>query len=177
MTMRATFKRFARARKGLAALEFALLAPMMVFFLLGSIDMLDMVDTNRRLQYATVSVADVMARDTEVTDDEIDGAWAALELLMAPDNAAGIEFRVSSVSVQDATTARVIWSEGQGMAPRGTNSTVALPAGMMVPGTSVIMTESEFDYASPLGILTAGNATLDHVAYRRSRLIDPIPRG
>jgi Flp pilus assembly protein TadG len=186
MKMKATFVKFLRARRGMAAVEFALLAPMMVFFLFGSVDLLNLFDTNRRVQYTAVAVADVMARDTEVTDDEITGAWAAVDLLMAPDDGGIMRFRISSISVVNASTARVIWSEGQNWGARAANSTVTLPAGMMVPGTSVIMTETQWDYTTPFGILIdnrrnlsqgGGNRVISHTAYRRSRLVDPIPRG
>ena len=47
---------------------------------------------------------------------------------------------------------------------------------MMTPGASVIMTETTYTYESPLGFLLPGAVTLSHDAYRRSRLVDPIPR-
>jgi hypothetical protein len=47
---------------------------------------------------------------------------------------------------------------------------------MMRPGTSVIMAESSYPYESPLGFVIDGTMDLEHVAYRRSRLVDPIPR-
>ncbi len=169
-------RRFGVARKGSAALEFAIIAPMMIFLLFGSVDLLDMLNANKRVQNATASLADVVARDTEVSDDEVDGFWAALDVLMFPDNGAALNIRISSVTIQSTSTARVVWSEGRGMSPRVVNSTVTLPAAMMTPGTSVIMAESSFDYSAPLGFLAHGLTTMRHEAYRRSRLVDPIPR-
>ena len=46
MTMMQRLRRFGRETGGLAALEFAILAPMMVFLLFGSIELIDMVITN-----------------------------------------------------------------------------------------------------------------------------------
>lgn len=169
-------RRFGHERKGLAALEFAILLPMMVFVLFASIELLDMLDTNRRLENATSSLADVVARDTAVTNDEVTGLWAALNMLMFPSTSAGVRMRVTSVNVITSSNARVVWSETHGWTTRAVNSTVSLPAGMMVAGTSIIMTESEMGYRGPLGILLAGPVTLGHTAYRRSRLVDPIPR-
>lgn len=176
MNLRRRFYRFGNEKKGLAALEFAILAPMMIFVLFGSIDLLDMLDTNRRVENAAASLADVVARDTEITDDEVDGFWAALDTLMFPNEGVDVDMRITSVSVQSSTTAVVVWSEGQGLAPRLSNSTVALPAGMMMPGTSIIFAEAEMEYGGPLGFLLPGPVTLSHEAYRRSRLVDPIPR-
>jgi Flp pilus assembly protein TadG len=142
----------------------------------GAVDLLDVLSANKRVQNAASSLADVVARDTEVSDDEIDGLWAALDVLMFPDDGSAVNIRVSSVSVESTSTARVVWSEGHGMGARVANSTVTLPAAMMTPGTSVIMTESTYSYSSPLGFLLPGPVTLRHDAYRRSRLVDPIPR-
>jgi Flp pilus assembly protein TadG len=174
--MSRSFRGFAAARKGSAALEFAIIAPMMLFLLFGSVDLLDVLSANKRLQNATSSLADVVARDTEVSNAEVAGFWAALDVLMFPDEGSNVNIRISSVTIQSTTSARVVWSEGHGMSARVANSTISLPAAMMNPGTSVIVAESTYAYSSPLGFLLPGPVTIRHDAYRRSRLVDPIPR-
>jgi Flp pilus assembly protein TadG len=176
MTLLQRLRRFVAARKGSAALEFAIIAPMMIFLLFGSVDLLDVLSANKRAQNATSSIADVVARDTEVSNDEVAGLWAALDVLMFPQDGSAVNLRISSVSIESSTTARVVWSEGHGMSARVANSTVSLPAAMMTPGSSVIMAESTYSYSSPLGFLLPGPVTLSHNSYRRSRLVDPIPR-
>lgn len=176
MMLRQLFRRFRAARAGSAALEFAIIAPMMVFLLFGSVDLLDVLNANKRVQNAAASIADVVARDTEVSNSEVTGFWAALDVLMFPDSGANTRLRVTSVNIVNSSTARVVWSEGHGMSARVVNSTVTLPAAMMTPGTSVIMAEAAYSYSSPLGFLLPGPITLHQDAYRRSRLVDPIPR-
>jgi len=176
MTLMKRLRRFGRAKKGLAALEFAIIAPMMIFLLFGSIDMLDVLGANGRAQNVAASLADVVARDTEVSNAEVAGLWDALAVLMYPNDSSNIDVRITSVRIVTATNARVVWSEGHGMTPRVANSTVTLPAAMMTPGTSVIFAETTYEYRSPLGFLLAGPVEMTHDAYRRSRLVDPIPR-
>ncbi|MEZ5994825.1 MAG: TadE/TadG family type IV pilus assembly protein [Hyphomonadaceae bacterium] len=176
MKLMRRLRRFAASKRGVAAVEFAIIAPMMIFLLFGSVDLFDVLNANKRAQNAAASVADVIARDTEVSDSELAGIWDALDILMFPNDASTMQIRVSSVSIENATTARVVWSEGHGMSARTPNSTVALPAAMMAPGTSIIMTESVYPYTAPLGFLYTGTMNLTHDAYRRSRLVDPIPR-
>jgi Flp pilus assembly protein TadG len=176
MKLKQSLRRFGRAKKGIAAMEFAIIAPMMIFLLFGSVDLIDVLGASTRAQNAAASLADVVARDTELSNAEVTGLWDALDVLMYPDNAADIDVRITSVRVIDANTAEVVWSEGHGMEARMPNSTVALPAGMMTPGTSLIMAETEFEYSSPIGFLLAGPVSMTHEAYRRSRQVDPIPR-
>jgi Flp pilus assembly protein TadG len=177
MTLLARFRRLSRDRRGLAALEFALIAPMMVVVLFGSIELTELLSCNRRTENTAASVADVISRDTVVTDDEIDDLWAAANALMFPNSVAPMRMRVSSVSIVSATDARVLWSDGHnGLAPRAVDSPVTLPAGMMIPGTSVIMSETEYRYQPPIGIFLKLAIDLNHKEYRRPRIADPVTR-
>lgn len=176
MNLKLSLRRFGRAKKGLAALEFAIIAPMMIFLLFGSVEMIDVLNANSRAQNTAASIADVVARDTEVSNAELSGLWDALDVLMYPNDSADIDIRITSVRIVSTTSATVVWSEGRGMAARTANSPVTLPAAMMTPGTSVIMTETNYEYRSPVGIVLNGVLNMEHDAYRRSRLVDPIPR-
>jgi Flp pilus assembly protein TadG len=177
MTLKQILSRFSAAKQGSAALEFAIIAPMMIMLLFGSVDLLDVLNANKRAQNVAASLADVVARDTEVSDTEVTGLWAAIDVLMFPEGGEGVNVRVTSIFIENSSTARVVWSEGHGMDALEEDDTVeGLAPAMMRPGTSVILAETEYAYESPLGFLLAGGVTLRHEAYRRSRLVDPIPR-
>jgi Flp pilus assembly protein TadG len=171
-------RHFARENKGIAALEFAIIAPLlMVPLLLGSVDLIDVMGANKRAQNAAASLADVVARDTEISNSEIASLWRALDVLMYPNGSGAMEIRVTSISIVNASTARVVWSEGHGgMTARQAGTTVALDSRMMNVGTSIIMVESIYKYDAPLGFLFQNQVRMTHDAYRRSRLVDPIPR-
>lgn len=178
MTLMKRFRRFARENKGVAALEFAIIAPLlMVPLLLGSVDLIDVMGANKRAQNAAASLADVVARDTEISNSEMTSLWRGLDVLMYPNAPGSMEIRITSVSIVNATTARVVWSEGHGgMSARQNGTTVSLDTRMMTPGTSIIMVESVYKYDAPLGFLFQNQLRMTHNAYRRSRLVDPIPR-
>jgi Flp pilus assembly protein TadG len=171
-------RHFARENKGVAALEFAIIAPLlMVPLLLGSVDLIDVMGANKRAQNAAASLADVVARDTEISNTEMTSLWRGLDVLMYPNVPGDMEMRITSVSIVNASTARVIWSEGHGgMSARQSGTTVALDNRMMNVGTSIIMVESVYKYDAPLGFLFQNQVRMTHNAYRRSRLVDPIPR-
>lgn len=177
MSLLVSLRRFRRAKSGLAALEFALIAPMMIFLLLGTVELVDSLGADRRTENVAASISDVVSRDTEITDSERDGLWSAVNVLVFPETGANMDLRVTSVMISSATSAKVTWSEAHNhFAPLAVNASVTLPSEMMVPGTSVIMTEATDHYTPPLNILFNGQFALSHTAYRRSRLVDPIPR-
>ncbi|MEQ1819446.1 MAG: TadE/TadG family type IV pilus assembly protein [Terricaulis sp.] len=178
MNLIKNLRRFVRENKGVAALEFAIIAPLlMVPLLLGSVDLIDVMGANKRAQNAAASLADVVARDTEISNAELTSLWRGLDVLMYPNLSGAMEIRISSISIVNASTARVVWSEGHGgMSGRTVNSNVSLDSRMMVVGSSVIMVESIYKYDAPLGFLFQNQVRMSHTAYRRSRLVDPIPR-
>lgn len=178
MKLNFSLRRFRKDKKGAAAVEFALVATfIMVPLLLGSVDLIDAMSANSRGQNVAASIADVVARDTEVSNAEVSGYWDAINLLVYPDNAANVDVRITSIRIVNSTTATVVWSEGRGMTPLTPGSNVSgLAAGMMNPGTSLILAESSYTYDSALGFLFTNGITFNHKAYRRSRLVDPIPR-
>ncbi|MDX2177941.1 MAG: TadE/TadG family type IV pilus assembly protein [Bryobacteraceae bacterium] len=170
-------RRILRDRRGLAALEFALMAPMMVLVLFGSIELTELLATNRRAENTAAAVADVISRDTEVSDDEVSDLWTAATALMFPNSAAPLQMRVSSVEIDSETEATVLWSEGHnGYSARAVGSTIDLPAGMMVPGTSVVVAETKYRYNPPIGVFLDLAFDLDHIEYRRPRIADPVTR-
>ena len=108
-------RRFAREDKGVAALEFAIIAPLlMVPLLLGSVDLIDVMGANKRAQNAAASLADVVARDTEISNAELTSLWRGLDVLMYPNDPGTMEIRISSISIVNAS--RRAWSGARGMA-------------------------------------------------------------
>lgn len=169
--------RFSRDRRGLAALEFALIAPMMITVLFGSIELTELLATNRRSENTAASVADVISRDTVIEDDEINDLWSAANALMYPNSATPLKIRVSSVQIITASQAKVLWSDGHnGYAARSAGSTVPLPAGMMIPGTSIVIAETSYRYTPPIGVFLDIAFDLNHIEYRRPRVADPVTR-
>ncbi|MBI1251605.1 MAG: hypothetical protein GC189_09055 [Alphaproteobacteria bacterium] len=166
-----------RSRRGVAAVEFALIAPMMIFTLFGAVDMVDALGVAQRAENTASSIADVISRDNEISNAEMADIWTAADVLMFPSDSDNLQMRVSAVMITSSTEARVVWSDGHnGYAPRAVGSTVSFPANMMIPDTSLIYTETQYLYTPPLGMLFGTSVTMQHHAQRRSRIIDPVDR-
>ncbi|MES1198751.1 MAG: TadE/TadG family type IV pilus assembly protein [Pseudomonadota bacterium] len=176
MSLFSRLRRFGRAKRGMAAVEFALIAPMMVFILFGAVELIDALDTDARVQNAASSLADVISRDTSVSDSEVSGLWSALDVLMYPSSSTNMQVCITSYSIDSGGVAHAQWSEAHGGMAPCPSANVNITSSMKQPSSSLIVAEARYGYTPQLNFVFNGAFTMDHVVYRRSRLVDPIPR-
>lgn len=170
-------RRFRADIGGVAALEYALIAPMMLAVLLGAFELTDAISAARRAENVGASIADVISRDVLVSDAELADVLAAAPVLMFPSRDPAIGVRISSIEIDAGGRARVFWSEaGGGMEPLVRGEDVTLAAGLRAPETGVVMVETAYRYRPPLGLTAVRPIELRHVEYRRPRIIDPVLR-
>lgn len=161
---------FLRAKDGISAVEFALIAPLMVLMYMGSIELSFMMTLDRQITSAAATVGDLTARDNDVTDAEMTQIFQAARMIMEPNDITAARIRVSSLEDTDCTdTAKVGWSDAQGMGAYTVGQILTPPADIVPTCGSAIYAEFEYDYVSPLGFFLTKPKTLTDEFYLRPR--------
>lgn len=163
--LRARLTRFARAREGVAAVEFALVLPVMMLLYVGSIELSDLISVDRRITVMAGTVGDLVAReDGFIYDDDLTDYFNAAQQIMTPYTTSGLKQLITSVYVNAAgTTATVRWSKQSGGATvKGTGSTITLPNEIrsISKNKYVIVSETSYAYKPMLGIVFANAINL-----------------
>lgn len=164
-------------RRGLSAVEFALLAPIIILFYFCLAEFCQGYMAQKRMGHATSMVGDLVARTDTLNGTEVDDILAIGALIMKPFSASPLRQRVSSVVVDANMTARVDWVRGSAIPnkPLAKGSVVTLPAGVVSsPGDSVIMSEAIYDYDSPARYLMPSVTRFSHTYYLRPRTTDKV---
>lgn len=165
---------FLSSRKGVAAIEFALIAPVMVVMLLGVIEAGRFLNANLRLSNATSNFADIAARGKSAKGAEIDSLLKAFPLMLG---GAGNNYRVTISGViweEDGKAPVVAWQRGGGgLAADGIIGLVGdiakVPAGMVAEGgDAILVVETEYVHKPLLPVFDSG-MTLRSEAYARPR--------
>lgn len=163
-----------RDRRGVSALEFALIAPVMIAFYFGMSEFAQAFMAQKRMAHATSVVADLAAQDDALDGAEIADIFAAGQAVMQPYSTARLSLRLSSITVNSSGTANVDWSRGSGMAARSEGSTMTLPDGIVTNGESVIVAESTYDFESPVGAFLPGLTRFNRTYYLRPRIVAQV---
>lgn len=170
----ASWRRIGRDENGVAATEFAILAPVLIMLYLGLVEICSAYMAQKRMGHVTSMVADLTAQEESVTTTKLGDIANIGSVIMLPYAGAPLTVRVSSVT-RTAGVARVDWSWGKGMAPRKDKEVMTLPANLIVDGQSIIMSEAAYAYNSPINDLLPGITTFKAVYYLRPRVIDKVP--
>lgn len=91
--------RFLRARKGVAAVEFALILPIMLGLYFGLTELSRALANGRKVSLLSRTISDLVARDSVLTTAKMSDIFAAGGAVLAPFNASGAHIRVSAVGV------------------------------------------------------------------------------
>lgn len=167
-------RRFWQDRRGVSAVEFALLAPVLLIFYFGAAEFCQGFMAQKRLGHTTAQLADITSQDGIVTVDELSDTLAIAGLIMAPYSTTPLKMRVSGVTRDSGGVAKVDWSRGQGMTALGRSAVVTVPAGLISNGESIILSEATYDYVSPIRYLVPEMVVFRRTFYLRPRLVDKI---
>ena len=171
MKRRSLIRRWSGDERGVSAIEFAMLAPVLILFYMGMTEFCQGFMAQKRMGHVSAAVADLIAQEETVTPATVDDIFDIGGLIMKPFPTATLNQRVSSVS-RASGSATVDWSRGDGMTARAVGSTMTLPADLVDDGESVIVAEVTYDYDSAADYLMPGLTRFSHTYYLRPRTVD-----
>lgn len=145
-------RRFAADRRGVAAVEFALVAPVMVILYMGLAELTLAMMAERRASHAASVVGDLVSQSSQVSATQMTDIFKVGGAILQPFPATNLKMRVTSVKADAQASPKVVWSRGSGMTALTANATApAVPANLLAAGDAVVMTEVSYTWSSPLG--------------------------
>lgn len=172
---------FWRDRRGVVAVEFAFVAPMLLLFYCGMAELTEAMMAERRLSHVAASIGDIVARDTRLTDARRNDVFQVGGVLMAPFPAGKLQMCLYSV-ISDANGRDVVdWSEPHN-SPKDcpAEDTVlgddAIAASVLPPNSSVIVSKASYDYQSPIKLVMPNPIVFRRTFYLKPRLSDTVAR-
>ena len=165
--------RFAKERKALAAMEFALVAPVMVMLWVGIIEASQLHLVGSKATVATQSAADLVAQRLAVSEEALRDIGSAMIAMFAPFPSAPMTYEIASVVTDPAGAASVSWRATRGSVQGGgIVPPAALP--LVTQNDSVIVVTVNYFYTPVLDLLF-GQVLIEEQAFARPRRTRIIP--
>lgn len=186
LLLRRSVVRLARDKRGVAAVEFAVIVPLMLVMFFGTIEFSSAVAVDRKLSLVTQGLADLVSRYKTVNNVDFANFDLIANAMLTPYSATPLQATITEIYIDPATGAgRAQWSKGY--APRSAGSSVPVPANLIVrdsvtnailPNQYLIFTEAKYLYTPAVGyVMGIAGVPLSDQIYMRPRMFDCVLYG
>ena len=166
---------FARDRRGVSAVEFAFIAPVMIALYLGCAEISDGVAADRKVSLIAAALANLVVPqvdDASVTT-EMTNILNASSAIISPYSASNLKITVSCLNIDANGTVTVAWSATLNGTARAAGSSITIPAALAVPSSQLIFSEVTYAYTPTVGYTITGTLTLSDHMYMAPRITAP----
>jgi Flp pilus assembly protein TadG len=201
--MRALLQRFHKARDGLAAVEFAMILPVMITLLFGVIELSLALACRADVTNMASAAADLLAQEKTVTATDMANIFSASTAILYPYTTSNLTITLYSIidDGKQGSAGKVAWSctkvgnnnattglttvptDGYGGSGNATTGGKMIANGNLVNGVatygstgSVIIAKVDYAYSSPVTKMIVGDIKMSNVFYARPRRASQIPK-
>lgn len=167
------WRKLYRDNRGVSAVEFALIAPLMLVLYAGLTEVCQAMIAERRAGHVASTVGDLVAQAETVSTSELTDIFKVGKTVMNPFDPSSLKQRVTSITADPNKVTKVDWSRGSGLSPFSAGATVTVPLALEA-GDSVVMAETEYAYSSPIGYILPSALNFQEKFYLRPRRVDKV---
>jgi Flp pilus assembly protein TadG len=182
-------RRFARDRRAVSAVEFALSLPFLLVLYVGGIDLSQAVSANRKVTLLARTVSDLVSQSEGLSSSDVASIFSVSSAVLYPlaittGGNPNLTMKVTQTwtkPVGTSSTTLVDWSIGQGTAADTKDATITIPDPTLITasdgtvgGTATVIATVNYTYTPPVSIGFIGPMTLSKTIYTRPRLSDCV---
>jgi len=144
-TLNRNVRRLRGDQSGVGAVEFALIAPVLIVLYMGSLEISVAMSVNKKLARASSTVADLVTQDDTVDKAFLGSMVNVAQSVMMPFGSDGMKVKITGITIDGAGIGKASWSwQEDNSRPYTIGSTQTLPKELAIPNTFLVRTEIEF---------------------------------
>ena len=166
--------RIGRDERGVSAIEFAMVLPVMLTIYLGAVEISQGVAADRKVTLVARTVADLASQaKTALGTQDMQNILNASAQVIVPYDASKLKVTLSEVYIDGNSNASIKWS----CTLNGTKESGAVtpPAALVAPDIYLIWSEVSYAYTPAVGYVLTGTLNLSDRMYMRPRLSISVP--
>ena len=155
---------------GVAAVEFAMIIPIMAALLIGTNEFAAGVAVDRKVTIMARTLSDLTSQNIAVSDTQLTNFFNASKAVMTPYPSAPVQGTITELYIHPTTLkARVQWSKGTATHTKG--DIVEIPDALKIPGTYLIFSEVKYQYVPSVAwfINKVDGIALSDISFTRPR--------
>jgi Flp pilus assembly protein TadG len=166
--LRSQYRRFAASRRGVAAIEFAMIMPVLLLAFLGTVDAGRVIALYMKVHSATYTLAAITNQYQQVQTSDLQSITGATSVVLSPYPSGPAVVTVSQIKIDSKNNTTVSWSYSLNGTARAQGSAVTVPAKILTAIGSppagkfsyLIFSELSYTYTPMFGYFITGSLTL-----------------
>jgi Flp pilus assembly protein TadG len=167
----APWRRFAAARGGVAAVEFALLVPVVLAMMAAAVDLTQAISIKRKLVEIAYTASDLVAQRSALTAADVSSILTGSSAILLPNSTTNLDIVLSALNISGSKNI-VAWASAVGTTAPAAGSTltsVTVPSDIVVSGVQIIAAQVSYTYQPPFSGLFGSTVSLSTVNLARPR--------
>jgi Flp pilus assembly protein TadG len=166
------YRRFIASTRGVAAIEFAMIMPVLMVIFLGSYDGGRAIAVYMKVRSATYTLDAITNQYTTIQSSDMQAIVGATSVVLAPYSSTPVVVVISQIKINTGGKATVSWSYALNGTPLAQGSTATIPAGLVASGNTcgtypcyLIFGQVSYTYTPLFGFFGSGGITLADSLY------------
>jgi len=178
--MRKRLSRFGRDRSGMGAVEFAMIAPLLLMLYITAFEVTIGLSVAKRATRSAGAIADLTTQADTVNLATLNTMKDVAGAIFAPYSTDDMTLQITGIDVDSAGKATVRWSwAGNGTAPYAKNAAFSLPTNIATPSSFLVHARVSVPHELLMfmpGLMPASmqNITISREYYFRQRINDAV---
>jgi Flp pilus assembly protein TadG len=171
------WRRLRRDTRGVAAVEFALVVPIVIVVYALGFELAQASTVYRKLTDTTVQLANVTSQYTTTACPDLTNIFGASTQVMSPYDPSPLTIVLSQVKTDASSNPTVSWSVPypSTVTPLTTGAAVVMPAGMASPNSHYILVQTTYTYTPVIGGAFMANLPMSNQVFMIPRESPSIP--
>jgi Flp pilus assembly protein TadG len=176
-------RRLARDRRGSSAVEFAIIAPLMLGLYIGCVEISDGVAADRKVTLVAGALANLASQVQTIDTPGMSNIMNAATAIISPYSAGNLTTTVTCIKIDASQNATVAWSATVGGTAKAKGSAITIPTEIALPSSSLVLAEVTYLYKPVTGYIPAWShiaatgITLADKMYMSPRITPPVYNG
>jgi Flp pilus assembly protein TadG len=180
------YSRFLASRRGVAAIEFGFLFPVLLLLLLAGIDAGRAVAISMKVRTAAYAIDSMANTYLFIYDTDMQDILNAASKVLAPYSSPAPALRLSQIKIASGGQTTVVWSDQQNSTAYAQGSAITIPANFTTTSAPnntcksypcyLLLAEVNYTYTPMFGHFITGPITLSDTVYITPRTVTCVQR-
>ena len=173
--LRQARRRFARDERGVSAIEFVLIFPLLVGMLAGTVDIGQALTVSRKMNQVASTLGDMTSQQATWTTTDIDAIMAGTATIIEPFDKANLKIDLTVLDIDASLNAKVNWARGYNKSALNKNSAspVSIPTNIAQSGVQLIAVKATYTLTTPFSKLLKPITGVTTYNYQKTYIMRP----